>query len=419
MIVDEDRIYGLGSDHNVLLLTLNIEKGNDNKCKNNTKTIWNIQKDTDFTVYQNNLRLNFNEWDIDSFVDPDVIWESWKSKVLAAASEGLGTKKIKGKCNSWFDNDIDSAIKDRRNAAREHRRWAKSDQCNNRDEGDNLWKSYQDKRLYAKNLIRSKITQMRVNRSVDIAKKGATTCKDFWRILKNNDNSKKKSDVHCIKAPQSGEIIYDKLRVNQTVLQYWRTLGKMYMNINDNDENIESTSRVNMVNKMVKSIRCNTNVYNVNDDAYLHDIDINMDIVLEALSIAKNNTSPGLDGITNELLKNGGDHMHRSIFVMFKKFIALEKTPKEWNRGIIVPIFKKGDRKDLNNYRGITLTSCVSKVFNRIIAMSISKFLENSNILSEVQGGFRPLHRCEDHIFTLKSIAACRSAEGKKHSWHF
>ena len=46
--------------------------------------------------------------------------------------------------------------------------------------------------------------------------------------------------------------------------------------------------------------------------------------------------------------------------------------------------------------------------------MSVSKFLENSNTLSEVQGGFRPSYRTEDHIFNLKSIASCRLAEGKK-----
>ena len=77
-------------------------------------------------------------------------------------------------------------------------------------------------------------------------------------------------------------------------------------------------------------------------------------------------------------------------------------------------IFKKGNKNDLNNYRGITLTSCVSKIFNRIVANSISTFVENNNILSEVQGGFRKNHRCEDHVFTLKSIAATRLAENKQ-----
>ena len=69
---------------------------------------------------------------------------------------------------------------------------------------------------------------------------------------------------------------------------------------------------------------------------------------------------------------------------------------------------------DLDNYRGISLTSCISKIFSRIISNNISDFLEDRNVLSEVQGGFRPSRRCEDHIFTLKSIASCRLVEGKK-----
>lgn len=415
LVIDEERKYGLGSDHNVLLLTLNVKKciDNCNKSKNTKKIIWNIDKDTDYSTYQNNLQINFNDWDINSFVEPDTIWDSWKNKVMAAALEGLGTKEIKGKCNSWFDKDIDCGIKDRRNAAREHRKWVKGDQSN-KESGDNLWTSYQDKRLHVKNLIKNKITKMRVDRSIDITKKGGPSCRDFWKVLKCNDNNRNNSSVQCILEPHSDEIIYDKTKMNQTILQYWQTLGKMYMNINNNVESNENINRVNMVKQKVNAIRHSSQLNDVNDPKYLSDVVINMDIVIQALSLAKNNKSPGIDGITNELLKNGGDCLQNTILVMFQKFIALEKTPNEWNRGIIVPIFKKGDRKDLNNYRGISLTSCVAKIFNRIIAMSISKFLENSNTLSEVQGGFRSAHRCEDHIFTLKSIAACRLVEGKK-----
>ena len=96
-----------------------------------------------------------------------------------------------------------------------------------------------------------------------------------------------------------------------------------------------------------------------------------------------------------------------------KALLFLESSPIEWNKGIIVPIFKKGARNDLNNYRGITLTSCVSKKFNRLVCDRISKFIEENDVLTEVQGGFRKDHRCEDHIFTIKSIIATRSAEKK------
>lgn len=99
---------------------------------------------------------------------------------------------------------------------------------------------------------------------------------------------------------------------------------------------------------------------------------------------------------------------------MFIRLRELESVPYEWNKGIIIPIHKKGKKCDLNNYRGITLDSCVSKIYNRLITKSISTFLEENNILSEIQGGFRADHRCEDHIFTLKSIVTCRHAENKQ-----
>ena len=124
-------------------------------------------------------------------------------------------------------------------------------------------------------------------------------------------------------------------------------------------------------------------INNDDDVNSLCNINIDLEIVAEALSIAKNNKAQGVDGITNELLKNGGDAIQASLVGLFNKIVELEKIPSEWNMGIIVPIFKKGDRKDLNNYRGISLTSCVSKIFNRVIAMHISSF--------PVQGGLSPM----------------------------
>ena len=370
-------------------------ENNDIGHNNTEKMLWNIENDQDFSAYQSQLQINFANWSTQSFEDPDSVWESWKSIVLAAAIEGLGTKEVKNKCNSWFDKDIDTGIKDRRNAARVHRKWAKGDQSD-KDLGDNLWKSYQDKRTYVKNLVKKKITQIRVNRSIEIANKGGPGCKDFWKLLKGNN--KNRNQVNCIKIPNSSEIAYDKTKMNQTILQYWSTLGKMHLSMND-DYAIEGRVNTRNVKNMVNSFRTHSHDDEINEDTCLYDVEISMNIVLEALNLAKNNKSPGLDGITNELLKNGGNCLHQSLLAMFQKFIKLEKTPHEWNKSIIVPIFKKGDRKDLNNYRGISLTSCVAKIFNRIIAMSISKFLEKSNTLTEVQGGFRPAHRCEDHIF--------------------
>ena len=56
------------------------------------------------------------------------------------------------------------------------------------------------------------------------------------------------------------------------------------------------------------------------------------------------------------------------------------------------------------NYRGISLLSCISKLYSTFINGRISKFLEHNDLLSDEQNGFRANRSCEDHVFTLNSI---------------
>ena len=69
-----------------------------------------------------------------------------------------------------------------------------------------------------------------------------------------------------------------------------------------------------------------------------------------------------------------------------------------WSKGIIIPIYKKGDKTNPDNYRGITLLSCLGKLFTSIINDRIAKFVENNSILSEVQAGFRKRYSITEQI---------------------
>lgn len=407
MIVDEDRNFNIGSDHNMLFINITLDinpvKHVTRQVDNNRLT-WNIKKDHDYSDYKNEINIQFKEWNADSFQDTNSLWSSWKAKLLLAANNSIGVKTHNGKNKQWWDKTIDEAIKERRLSCKSHRRWASSG-SNNRDEGDALWKDYIDKKARVKHLVKSKITQMKIDRSIKIAKDGGPSSRDFWQTLKGPKTQK--NQVYALKIPNTDNITSDRKIMNQTVRQYFHSLGKMNKCLYKDDFTDDMKNHVVFLRE--SSFYCDK----VNNGDTLNNINITIDNVTKAINEAKNNKSPGLDSITNELLKNGGDALNDSLLKLFRRLVILKGTPTEWNQGIIIPIFKKGDKKDLNNYRGITLTSCVSKIFNRIVCKEISNFLEDQNILSEVQGGFRKDHRCEDHIFTLKSIITTRQADNK------
>jgi hypothetical protein len=72
-----------------------------------------------------------------------------------------------------------------------------------------------------------------------------------------------------------------------------------------------------------------------------------------------------------------------------KKILILKKIPQDWHKGIIRPIHKGGSMYNLDNYRGITLTSNVYKVYAKIIKKSVMSYMEDNGILGEVQGVFQ------------------------------
>jgi len=75
-----------------------------------------------------------------------------------------------------------------------------------------------------------------------------------------------------------------------------------------------------------------------------------------AIDKLKSRKSPGIDQIPAELIKTGSRticlEIHKLITSIWKK----EELPREWKESIIVPIHKKGDKTDCNNYRGISVS---------------------------------------------------------------
>ena len=69
----------------------------------------------------------------------------------------------------------------------------------------------------------------------------------------------------------------------------------------------------------------------------------------------KHHKSTGIDQITTELIKAGDSTIRCEIHKLIISIWNTEELPDEWKESLIVPIYKKGDKTDCNNYRGISL----------------------------------------------------------------
>ena len=133
---------------------------------------------------------------------------------------------------------------------------------------------------------------------------------------------------------------------------------------------------------------------NAEDKQYLENEFLNAQFtegeVSTVIDNLKNNKSAGLDKLINEFFKYSKSYLCPVITKLFNVVLNSEIFPESWAKGLIVPVYKnKGDRSDPNNYRGITLISCVCKMFTPLISCRISKYVENFQILGNEQAGFR------------------------------
>ena len=101
-----------------------------------------------------------------------------------------------------------------------------------------------------------------------------------------------------------------------------------------------------------------------------------------------NNKAVGPDLISNEMLKYGKNTLLAPLTKLFNLALKHSTFPRQWCSGLVVPIYKAGDKTNPANYRGITLSSCLGKVFAKILNTILTRFLEENKVIHNSQDGF-------------------------------
>ena len=132
--------------------------------------------------------------------------------------------------------------------------------------------------------------------------------------------------------------------------------------------------------------------------------EIELEEVRNVIKKLKTGKAIGKDGIPNEAWKYGGEEMERWVWEICKRVWRGEGWPEHWKEGEIIPLVKKGEGKEVKDYRGITIMSSMYKIYTAVLAERIRKEVETKNLIPDNQAGFRKGMGTMDQIFTLNYL---------------
>jgi hypothetical protein len=113
-------------------------------------------------------------------------------------------------------------------------------------------------------------------------------------------------------------------------------------------------------------------------------------------------SSPGADNINYSTLQHLPNESLRALLNLINNIWLSGDIPNEIKHSIIVPLLKPGkDPTEAKSYRPISLTSCLSKVIERMVNNRLVHHIEKNNILPNIQCGFRRNRSTTDHLARL------------------
>lgn len=360
-----------GSDHNLVLTKIyqriSIEK---KKLSENTEKI-DIERLKDkhnIDEYKINLQNRFqilNEImeDEQENMQLETLWKTYKTNILETAKEVCGKKKRRKEI-PWLDEECTRAIQNR---AMKKKKWLNS---NNREDRE----TYQSINKSTTRLLRRKKREY-INSLLEKAENDqkSNNHKEFYSCVKHFRKGYTPSTFGI--KNKDGHVLTQKTEVVDRWKEYFSDLlnGEEM----DQEENREE-------------YQC--------AEPYIEEP--SKEEVEEAIKDLKNNKAAGEDMVVSEMLKGGGkicsERLHKIILKVWKE----EKMPEEWLESIIVPIYKKGDKGECSNYRGISLLSHGYKVLSKIIQKRLEQY--TNTIIEDHQAGFVKGRSTTDQIFILK-----------------
>ncbi|XP_039300697.1 uncharacterized protein LOC120355985 isoform X1 [Nilaparvata lugens] len=123
-----------------------------------------------------------------------------------------------------------------------------------------------------------------------------------------------------------------------------------------------------------------------------------------ALKKARNNKASGVDRITAEFFKKAPIEFRQLLCMFFNRIFRFLDVPMSFTKSIIFPLYKKNDPNNPENYRAISFTNAIYKIFLSVLLTRLEKWIYGREVISENQAGFRKGYSAIDNIYILFNV---------------
>jgi len=289
--------------------------------------------------------------------------ENIKENIKTSAKDSLGLKEMK-QHKPWFDEECLGFLDKRKQAKMQ---WIHDPSQSNVDDLNHVRRNASRHfRNKEKAYLKAKIEELESNSKIK-------NIRDLYRGI--NDFKKGYQPRNNTVKDDKGDLVAD----SHSILARWRNDFSQILNVHG-----------------VNDVR-QTEIHTAKPPVPKPNAS-EVELAIEKL---KSHKSPGIDQILAELIKAGDKTIHCEIQKLIISISNKEELPEEWKESIIVPIYKKGDKTDCSNYRGISLLPTTYKILSNILLSKLTPYAEE--IIGDHQCGFL-CSSSTDHIFCICQI---------------
>ena len=357
------------SDHYAITFDLRTKYSS----KSSKRKLYNYKKEK---LVELDKEFKSVKWDQHlTFCDPETAWSHFKKIVFFHVDKNIPTVTIKNPDQPyWYDSDLHDLCRRKERLHTKFRASETKEQCLLSDLKDSQNSEDCDKLAEVREEVMKKYDKFskarkefkqaareKMKSSVADEEDPALISKKFWSHLKATSKS---------------------TRIPESVHYHNR-----YRNV--------PKDKAELFNDFFKDQFSEASDYDIDIDFsndHLNDIEFNYCKIYKLLKNINPNKAAGPDGIHGKVLKSCAGSLAYPLSLLFRLSYNTGHIPAEWKMANIVPVHKKGAKDSVENYRPISLTSLVMKIFEKVIRDELLAKCESK--LNEFQHGFLPSKSC-------------------------